>query len=354
MKLEKLNTGYFFSLLFLTALFVLVIFWPFLTAVLVAAILAVLFQSPYQWLVKKTRGRQGLSATIILCMVMLIVVLPFIGIAGLITAEVKGMYDQFSLNEQQIEMYVIDAQNFLASVPLIDLANPEELLQKKEVTESLKNTGTFVLDMLQAVYRGVSSFIFWVFVMLFSLFYFLIDGKAFMTKIMDLSPLKNRQEEMLIEKFTSISRAMIKGTFIIGVIQGTLGGLMFWATGVSSPVTWGVIMIILSIIPVIGSGLVWFPVGIAMLFLGNILGGLVILLFGFGVISVIDNILRPKLVGKDTQIHPLLIFFATLGGIMIFGLVGFLIGPIVVTLFLALMDIYEMEFAKELKKINNG
>jgi predicted PurR-regulated permease PerM len=164
--------------------------------------------------------------------------------------------------------------------------------------------------------------------------------------------LKDDQERVLLKEFVSISRATLKGTVIIGIIQGVLGGLLFWAVGVPSPITWGVVMIILSIIPVVGSGIIWAPVGIYMLLTGDIWQGVVILGFGFGVISTIDNILRPKLVGQDSQMHPLFVLLATLGGIIVFGIIGFIIGPIIVALFLALLRIYEMEFAEQLEEVN--
>jgi predicted PurR-regulated permease PerM len=144
----------------------------------------------------------------------------------------------------------------------------------------------------------------------------------------------------------------LKGTIIIGVIQGSLGGIMFWIAGVPSFVIWGVIMVILSIIPAIGSGLVWAPAGIILLFTGNIWEGIFVLLFGGIFISLVDNILRPKLVGNDTEMHPLLVFFATLGGLISFGIIGFIIGPVIMALFLALWEIYGKEFKRQLNKFN--
>ncbi len=169
---------------------------------------------------------------------------------------------------------------------------------------------------------------------------------------MDISPLRTQQEKILIKEFISISKATLKGTVVIGAIQGVLGGLLFVFTGVPSPITWGVVMVVLSIIPVVGSWLVWIPVGVGMILSGSFVQGVVILLFGALIISSIDNILRPKLVGRDSQMHPLFVLFATLGGIISFGVIGFIIGPIIVALFLALLRMYEQEFAQQLKSYN--
>lgn len=171
---------------------------------------------------------------------------------------------------------------------------------------------------------------------------------------MQLSPLKNEHERLLAEKFISISRATIKGTLVVGAIQGLLGGLAFWIVGVPSPAIWGLLMILFSIIPLVGSALVWLPAAIILLLMGQVWQGIFLLVVGFGVISLVDNILRPKLVGKDTQMHPLMIFFATLGGISLFGLPGFIIGPIVVSLFLALGEIYSIEFKSQLAEYNSN
>ena len=188
--------------------------------------------------------------------------------------------------------------------------------------------------------------------MFFSLYYFLIDGHRIIKKAMYLSPLKDKYESELADKFSSMVSATLKGTIIVGTVQGVLGGIMFAIAGVQSFIIWAVVMIILSIIPAIGSGLVWAPVGIVMLLIGKTWQGIFILLFGSIVISFIDNLLRPKLVGNDVEMHPLLVFFATLGGLISFGIIGFVIGPVIMALFLALWEIYGKEFKGQLNKYN--
>lgn len=174
-----------------------------------------------------------------------------------------------------------------------------------------------------------------------------------MKKIMYLSPLRDSHEKLLVEKFISISRATMKGTLVVGLVQGSIGGITFALVGVPSAIAWGIVMVFLSLIPMFGTSLVWFPAGIIMLLIGNVWQGVVILAVGFGVISIIDNFLRPELVGKDTQMHPLVVFFATLGGISLLGFLGFIMGPIIVALFLTLWNIYAVEFKKQLKGYNS-
>jgi predicted PurR-regulated permease PerM len=169
---------------------------------------------------------------------------------------------------------------------------------------------------------------------------------------MSVMPLRDEHEKLLIGKFVSMSRATLRGTLMIGIVQGFLGGLMFAIASVPSPVIWGLVMTVFSVIPMVGVGLVWIPVGMALLFFGQVWQGIFVLSFGAGIISTIDNVLRPKLVGRDTQMHPLLVFFATLGGISLFGFAGFVIGPIIASLAVALLEIYSLEFRSQLRVFN--
>ena len=201
----------------------------------------------------------------------------------------------------------------IKNIPYVGIFFDTETLDQERILDDIKQFSQNALGLLQAAYQGITSFLFWVFVMFFSLFYFLIDGKRTLGYIMSLSPLRDEHDKLLIKKFISISRATLKGTIVVGIIQGLLGGVMFWIAGIPSPAIWGLVMTLCSIIPMFGSGLVWLPAGIILLLLGDIWQGIFVLAVGMGVISVLDNILRPKLVGKDTEMHPLLVLFSTLG-----------------------------------------
>jgi predicted PurR-regulated permease PerM len=157
---------------------------------------------------------------------------------------------------------------------------------------------------------------------------------------------------MLVEKFVSISRATVKGTFVICMLQGLFGGMVFYIVGIPSAVVWGVAMMLFALIPIFGSAIIWFPVAIILLIIGNVWQGILVLAVGIGLISTIDSIVKPKLVGKDTQLHPLLILLATLGGLALFGITGVIVGPIIVALFVSLWDIYGIEFKGQLNKYN--
>ena len=157
-----------------------------------------------------------------------------------------------------------------------------------------------------------------------------------------------KKEQMLFDRFTSTARATLKSTFIIGGIQGLLGGIVFWITGIQGALVWGVVMGALSVLPAVGAFMVWLPAGLITLALGNIWQGVTILLMGFLVIISIDNFLRPPLVGRDTQMHPLVVLFSTLGGLVIFGVSGFVIGPIIAALYISIISIYNDYYKSEL------
>lgn len=351
MQLKSLNVFFFFFVFLAVATAVFFIFQPFLTAIVAAAILAALFKRPYHFLERVMRGHRGMSAFFTCLFVIVIIITPLFLVLSLAVSEASNLY-RLVTQESTLEHTIGRMLGVVQSAPYAGMFFDTAAFDQNVIISDIKQFSQNALGLLQAAYQGITHFIFWVFIMFFTLFYFLIDGKKTLRAFMNLSPLKNEHDELLIDKFISISRATLKGTLVIGAIQGLLGGLAFWIAGVPSPAIWGLIMILLSIIPMIGSTIVWLPAGIILLLVGDVWQGIFILSVGVGVISVIDNILRPKLVGKDTQMHPLLIFFATLGGIAFFGLPGFIIGPIIVSLFMALSEIYSIEFRDQLKEYN--
>lgn len=351
MQLRSLNVSFFFLLFLAVGVVLFFIFQPFLTAIIAAAILTALFKRPYHWFEHVMRGHRGASAFLTCLLVITIIVTPLFLVLSLAISEASNLYHTVT-QESVLQSSIEKVLTTIHSTPYLNLFLDTAAFDQERIIDDIKNLSQNALGLLQAAYQGVTHFIFWVFIMFFTLFYFLIDGKKTLRALMELSPLKNEHDKLLVQKFISISRATLKGTIVVGVIQGLLGGITFWIAGIPSPAIWGLIMILFSIIPMIGSTLIWFPAGLIMLFLGDIWQGIFILSVGLGIISVIDNVLRPKLVGKDTQMHPLLIFFATLGGIALFGLPGFVIGPIIVSLFMALSEIYSIEFRDQLKEYN--
>jgi predicted PurR-regulated permease PerM len=351
MQLRSLNVSFFFLLFLAVGVAVFFIFQPFLTAIVAAAILTALFKRPYHWFEHVMHGHRAMSAFLTCLLVITIIVTPLFLVLSVAISEASSLYHLLT-QESILQSSIEKTLTVIKSAPYADVFLDTAAFDQERIASDIRSLSQNALGLLQAAYQGVTHFIFWVFIMFFTLFYFLIDGKKALRALMELSPLKNQHDKLLVQKFISISRATLKGTIVVGVIQGLLGGITFWIAGIPSPAIWGLVMILFSIIPMIGSTIIWFPAGVIMFFLGDAWQGIFILSVGLGIISVVDNILRPKLVGKDTQMHPLLIFFATLGGIAFFGLPGFVIGPIIVSLFMALSEIYRIEFRDQLKEYN--
>lgn len=351
MEFRSFNVYFFFLLFFAVGAVVFFIFQPFLTAIIAAAILTALFKGPYHYFERFTRGHRGWSSFLTCLLVIVIIVTPIFFVLSLAISEANALYHTLG-EESALERIVDQTVETAHTIPYLSIFFDADTMNQDRILDDIKQFSQNALGLIQAAYQGITHFVFWVFVMFFTLFYFLIDGKKTLRFLMQLSPLRDEHDALLIKKFISISRATLKGTIVVGVIQGLLGGFTFWIAGIPSPAIWGLVMVLFSIIPMVGSAIVWVPAGIVMLLLGHIWQGIFILSVGAGIISVIDNVLRPKLVGKDTQMHPLMIFFATLGGISLFGLPGFIIGPIIVSLFMALGEIYGIEFKEQLKEYN--
>jgi len=185
------------------------------------------------------------------------------------------------------------------------------------------------------------------FLMLYLLWFFLRDGYKIKEMAIRALPLGDREERMLFSRFATVSRATLKGTLIVAIIQGTLGGLLFWAVGISSPLFWGVMMTLLSLLPIGGAALVWLPAAIVFAIQGDYVRAAALVAFGGLAIGLVDNLLRPLLVGRDTQMPDYLVLVTTLGGIASFGLAGFIIGPVVAALFLSVWELMMIEFEEK-------
>ncbi len=347
MDFKKIQTLFFFSIIVIFAISVLYIFQPFFYPIFWAAVVAIMFYPIYIFFERFVKSPQ-LSSFLTVLLVIVVVFLPLFGVGKLIINEAALLYNKLA----QTELFG-NVQNFttnLDSLPIIGPYLDKAGLQGSAyATTAAKNISLFLVDNLKEITQNSIRFILMFFVMIYTLFFFLKDGKRMLTRLMHLCPLGDVYEAMLYQRFTSTARATLKGTIVIGMLQGTLGGILFAITGIEGALVWGVLMILLSLIPGVGSAIIWLPAGIIMLALGNIWQGVTILAVGMFVISLVDNLLRPMLVGKDSQMHPILILFSTLGGIALFGISGFVIGPVLTALFLAVMSIYEHYYKKELQ-----
>lgn len=331
------------------------VFKPFLVALFLAFILSQLFKKWYEKINLKFGNRPSLASLALCIILFFILVIPFFITGSLVAKEATDLYRDIQKTDWQMRLKSFSASPILKNIGLEINAPTVQNIgteNSQQIVSGFQNVGNFIFSVVKKTYQGISHFIFMTFVVFFSLYYLFKDGDAIIKKIMSLSPLRDKEENQLLKNFISVSKATLKGSLVIAIIQGILMTIVLAIAGVPSPVIWGVITVIVSLIPLLGAALVWLPMGIIMLVLGNIWQGLLIIIFGALIVSTIDNFLRPRLVGKETSLHPILVFLSTLGGIALFGLVGILLGPVIIVLFVSLLDIYQIEFKDELEKMN--
>lgn len=342
---EKLESRFFIGLLLgVSALFAWLIM-PFFAAVFWALAIAIVFYPLYLRLYRKWPRWPNLAATLTLLFCSVIVVIPVIFTLNSVIGQTVSLY-------QKIENEEINLQEQLER--LVDRAPPvkrwleEQDIQLDELQERLISSATsggqFLARGTWTLGQGLFSLLIQLGIMLYMGFFFLRDGKKIVRALRKAMPLRESSKHLLFKKFSKVTRATLKGNLLIAVIQGVLGGLAFWFFNIPGVMIWSVLMIILSLIPAVGAGLIWGPVAIYMLMAGDVWQGLVLIAYGVFVIGLVDNILRPILVGRDTRMPDYLILISTLGGLVLFGAHGFVIGPVIAALFMVCWGIFIQEF----------
>jgi predicted PurR-regulated permease PerM len=318
------------------------ILWPFFGAVFWATVLAILFAPLYRRLSPPSRRRPTLSALATVAVVLLLVILPAAVITAMLLQEAFGVYERMQSGELSFGRYlqqIWDALPAWAS-GLLDRAGLTSLgaLQER-ISAGLTKSVQFFATQALNIGQGTLDFVVSFFIMLYLLFFLLRDGDELAVRIRKAVPLRDDLQRDLSARFTNVIRATIKGSIVVALVQGALGGLIFWFLGIQAPVLWGVVMAFLSLLPAVGTGLVWLPVAIYLLVTGATWQGVVLIAYGVLVIGLVDNVLRPLLVGKDTKMPDYVVLISTLGGMAIFGLNGFVIGPVIAALFIAVWDV---------------
>jgi predicted PurR-regulated permease PerM len=338
-----------------TALFVAVA-WPFLKPLLLAALLAGLFHPLYRWITRFLGGRQSLGAALTLLVLLVLGLGPVSAFLGIVVQQALTVSDQaipwlsqhlgaastFNVNEWVVQRFPALAKY---------MPSQEQLLE--QVGTAAKTAGAYLVTFASRMTATTAAFLLNLFVMLYAMFFFFKDGHKILERIFYYLPLSDEDETRMLARFTSITRATVKGTLVIGVIQGALAGVAFWVAGIDGAALWGTVMTILSIIPGIGAPLVWVPVVIFLFLNGQYLTAILLLLWCGAVVGTVDNFLRPVLVGRDAKMPDLLILIGTLGGLFLFGPIGFIVGPIVCGLFLTVWDIYGATFKEVLPPVQS-
>jgi predicted PurR-regulated permease PerM len=319
------------------------ILWPLSGAVLWGTVFAILFAPLHRRLLQSMRQRRTLAALTTLAIIVVMVILPLTLIAASLVREASGVYARIQSGDVSLGRYFQQVYDALPAWAA-SLLDRFELANLGAVQERLSTglaKGSQALAAL-AISLGQNAFDFVVslFVMLYLLFFLLRDGDALARRITRAIPLHAEHQRALLDKFTVVIRATVKGNIVVALLQGALGGVIFWVLGIHAPLLWAVVMAVLSLLPAVGAGLVWLPVAIYFLATGAVWQGVVLIAYGMLVIGLVDNVLRPILVGQDTKMPDYVVLVSTLGGIAIFGVNGFVIGPVIAAMFMAAWDIF--------------
>ncbi len=339
------NISFYIILGAVTLLF-LYLLQPFFFAIFWAAVIAGIFQPLYRRMNRRLH-RPNLTTVIVFFVIAVIIFLPAAVVGTLVFKESVQLYATLSPGTKTLDTHLTQLIGAIANHPYARMFQIDEATLIAKTAEIARNITNYIFVSLTALTQNTLGFLVKFAIMLYTLFFFVRDGDKFLKLAMRVFPLGMGREKLLYERFFVTARSTLKVTLIIGGIQGVTGGIVFLITGIEGALIWGLLMIIMAVVPVVGCSIIWAPAGFIMLLTGHLWEGILILVTGVLVISTIDNLLRPVLIGKDVEMHPLMIFLSTLGGIAVFGFSGFVIGPIIASLLLAIWEMYDEFFRKD-------
>lgn len=342
-----MRNALFLLLVALTTIAFFVLIRDFLMPVFWATVFATVFHPLHRRYVAALRGRAAFAALLTMLTILILIVVPLTLLGIAMSREVVMLQEKVQSGEIDVRAPVRFARGFAPRVAGylerfgINLDDLQGRLSNAAVAVS-----RFLAAQALAIGQNLVRLVALLFLMLYILFFFLRDGPQLIRALVRAVPLGDGRERRLVAKFAEVSRATLKGTLVVGLVQGTLGGLLFWGVGIPAPVFWGAVMTVFALLPAVGVGLVWGPAAIILLAVGEAVKGTVVILVGAFVIGLVDNLLRPMLVGRDTQMPDYLVLLATLGGLSVFGISGFVIGPVIAAFFLAVWDMFAEEHAE--------
>jgi predicted PurR-regulated permease PerM len=348
-KTSSYRILWFFLACFLVSIVVLGwLLWPFISIIILAAVLTGIFVPLYRFLNTKGRVRATLASLVTCALIFCILFVPIVFFVGILSKEAFELYlmAKNAVITNQIRS-LMEGSVILERVNSV-LANfnfqitGEEL--NKYISEIARFVGLFLYNQARSIASNTLTFVINFFLMLLVIYYLLIDGERLISFIVDLSPLPTEQDRMLIKKFKEMAGAILIGNGLGGLIQGTLGGLVFSFFGLTSPFLWGVIMGLLAFLPIIGIGVVFIPAAIFLFLKGHLGTSIFFVVFYVVLSGSVEYLFKPKLVGQRVKMHTLLVFFSIIGGLKLFGILGIIYGPLVVTAFLTLTDIYHTNY----------
>ncbi|KAA0971191.1 AI-2E family transporter [Aureimonas fodinaquatilis] len=340
---ETIQRRAFILLLAIVTLAFLWLIRPYYGAVLWAVVLAVIFSPMHRYFVRTMGGRVNLAAIASVFACILFAIVPMAFLTASIVREGQALYRRLSREgfdpgaaiSQIHQMLPTEVQGWLDGLGAESLSS--------QITSAFGQLGQLLAGRAWSFGQGTLSFMVGVGLMIYILFFLFRDGPKIMNVLRRAAPFRADHTEQLIRRFHSVVRATVRGNFVIAALQGTIGGLTLWALGVNAAILWGTIMAVLSLLPAVGAAIVWMPVAINFFLTGDYLKGVILIAVGVAVIGLVDNLLRPPLVGKETRMPDYLVLLSTVGGITLFGINGFVVGPLIAALFLTVWGIFVAE-----------
>jgi len=352
----NLQEIFFFAILIAASIGFFSIIRPFLTDIVMAIILAIIFKRPLAFFTRVFKGKRIKATAITLLIVIFTIVIPVSFIAMMISKEVGSTYVTFKDNWPAVEQYIEDLPEKASSVPIlkdaIDDIDWDKVADQAE--EKLSMLVEFLIGLIQQTFINAGVIVIHFFIVLFLLYYLFFDGKKLVERIQYLIPLKDTEEKEMFAKLEKVTDAIVLNTFMLGFIEGAFGGTLFAILGIPSPFFWGMLMTFFSIIPLVGANTILAPMGVIQILIGNVGVGVIILAVGCGAILINQNIIRPRLDGHKSGMHPAIMFLASMGGLILMGLIGFIVGPMITGLFLVMWNLFGERYKRKLEEYNRG
>ncbi len=340
MQFKRLQTISFLVLLLLVLVLVLVMFRPFVNIVALALILAILFRPVYNWVLLKVKHPSAAAALTIL-LILLIIFIPLWLFGQIIFNEIANLYDRYRSGN-----FVIDKGQIVSSMPE-QLQNLVQNLSE-DINSFIGRISSQAFASFSSIISNVAAFFVALFMLFFVLFYLLKDGTSIKKTLMEISPISSVHENKLFDKIVLAVNGVVKGSFLVALAQGIVATIGFIIFGVPEPFLWGAFTVLAALVPTVGTSLSIIPAVVYLIVTGQTPQAIGLIIWGAAAVGLIDNFLGPRFVSSRINLHPVLVLLAVLGGIQFFGLLGFLIGPIVLSIFVALLDMYRTDFREQL------
>jgi len=318
---------------------------PFVAVILWACIIALVFYPLHAKILSRVSERENLAALITLLLCIVIAITPALFLFSSFIKQGTAVYQQLESGQIKPSLWLEQIRTAFPQIDqLLQIIGLDISTLKQKLGALSVEAGKVMAGNALSIGQNTLAWLASLGLMLYLTFFMLRDGAKLIPVLIRALPLGDERERLLMQKFVEVTRATIKGSLVVAMVQGALGGFIFWALDIPGPVLWGVVMTVLSLIPIVGASLIWLPVGLYLLATGAATDGIILIAFGAIVIGLVDNILRPILVGRDTKMPDYLILLSTLGGFSVFGMTGFVLGPLIAALFLTFWEIFTREF----------